>query len=71
MRTSTDDGVTWSAPKTISGQDRTARDGMLGVAPLDDAQGLIAVFESTEDGRFVVDSVRSSDDGKTWGDRQV
>ncbi|KAF2466612.1 uncharacterized protein BDR25DRAFT_317600 [Lindgomyces ingoldianus] len=31
---------------------------------------LIAVFETTDGGRFVVDSVTSPDDGATWGNRQ-
>ncbi|KAL1610138.1 hypothetical protein SLS60_001803 [Paraconiothyrium brasiliense] len=72
MRTSTDGGNTWSGPKTISGADINARDGMLGVAPIDNDGALIAVFETTEgeNGRFVVSSVTSNDDGKTWGNRQ-
>lgn len=70
MRTSTDGGQTWSAPKTISGADREARDGMIGVAPIDNDGALIAVFETTDGGRFVVDSVTSPDDGATWGNRQ-
>jgi len=69
MRTSTDGGCTWTEPSVISGQDRISRDGMLGVAVICDTQ-LIAVFESEQNGLFTIDSVRSPDDGKTWGDRR-
>ena len=71
VRTSTDGGQTWSAATTISGADVTSRDGMIGVAPIDNNGNLIAVFENTENGEgFSVDSVTSSDDGATWGNRQ-
>ena len=71
MRTSPDGGTTWSDPKTISGGDRTARDGMLGVAGTDDSGGLIAVFESSsQNGRFAIEAVFSPDDGRTWGGRR-
>ncbi|KAF2704071.1 glycoside hydrolase family 93 protein [Pleomassaria siparia CBS 279.74] len=70
MRTSGDGGQTWSGPKTISGAGLEARDGMLGIAPTDNNGALIAVFETTDGGRFVVDSVTSPDDGATWGNRQ-
>ncbi|KAI9878377.1 MAG: hypothetical protein M1830_001082 [Pleopsidium flavum] len=69
MRTSTDGGATWSAPKTISGQDITSRDGMVGVTSIQ-GTNLIAVFESEQDGIFNVDSITSQDDGMTWGNRQ-
>lgn len=65
MKTSTDGGATWSAAKTISGADTLSRDGMLGVAPIDNNGALIAVFENTETGIFTVDSVTSTDDGAT------
>ena len=77
MRTSTDEGVTWSSPTTISGAGITGRDGMLGVARLPDAGpgDLIAVFETGDtssggDGRFTINAVVSYDDGQTWGGRR-
>ena len=77
MRTSTDEGVTWSSPTTISGAGITGRDGMLGVARLPDADpgDLIAVFETGDtssggDGRFTINAVVSYDDGQTWGGRR-
>lgn len=70
-KTSTDGGATWSSFYGVSGSTVTARDGMPGVAPIDNNGNLIAVFETNENnGRFVVDSVTSSDDGKTWGNRR-
>lgn len=69
MRTSTDGGQTWSLATVISGLDRTARDGMLGVAPIQGNE-LIAVFESEQDGIFTIDSIRSLDDGNSWANRQ-
>lgn len=70
MRTSTDGGETWSEAKTISGENVTARDGMVGVSEIGDDGRLIAVFETTEDGNFAIDSVVSEDDGESWGDRR-
>jgi hypothetical protein len=69
MRTSHDGGKTWSTSQVISGNSLTSRDGMVGVATVSGSR-LIAVFESTENGRFSINSVTSSDDGKTWGDRK-
>ena len=69
-RVSTDGGATWGDEMTISGSDITARDGMLGVASVD-GSNLIAVFESRQNGLFQVDSITSSDDGNTWGNRQT
>lgn len=76
MRTSTDGGVTWSSPSTISGGGVTARDGMLGVAisPGGSSLDLIAVFESYDSSGtklFSIHAVSSSDDGATWGDRRL
>ncbi|RWA11335.1 hypothetical protein EKO27_g3787 [Xylaria grammica] len=68
MRQSTDGGLTWSSPITISGAGVTSRDGMIGVAKID-GNNLIAVFENTEIGRFSIDYVRSHDDGRSWGER--
>jgi hypothetical protein len=69
MRTSRDGGKTWSTSQIISGNSMISRDGMVGVATVSGSR-LIAVFESTENGRFSINSVTSSDDGKTWGDRK-
>ncbi|KAI1277639.1 glycoside hydrolase family 93 protein [Xylaria sp. FL0933] len=69
MRQSSDGGVTWSSPITISGSGVTSRDGMIGVANTDSNGNLMAVFENTESGFFSIDYVRSHDDGKSWGER--
>ena len=67
---STDGGADWGGQMTISGQDLTSRDGMTGVATIS-GSNLIAVFESEQGGYFQVDSITSSDDGNTWGNRQI
>ncbi|ORY08364.1 Sialidase [Clohesyomyces aquaticus] len=73
LRRSTDGGATWSSAQVISGTDVTARDGMLGVARLaPGSSSMLAAFESgntTGDNLFTVHTVRSDDDGKTWGSR--
>ncbi|GAP92957.1 putative glycoside hydrolase family 93 protein [Rosellinia necatrix] len=69
MKQSSDGGQTWSNPITVSGSGTTSRDGMIGVAKIDNNGNLMAVFENTEDGRFSIDSVRSHDDGRSWGER--
>ncbi|TGJ88419.1 hypothetical protein E0Z10_g361 [Xylaria hypoxylon] len=69
MRQSTDGGLTWSSPITISGAGLTSRDGMIGVAKIDGNGNLMAVFENTEIGRFSIDYVLSHDDGRSWGER--
>lgn len=69
MRTSTDGGSTWTSATTISGQNITSRDGMIGVATVSGSD-LIAVFESEQNSLFTVNSITSSDDGVTWGNRQ-
>ncbi|KAI0404676.1 glycoside hydrolase family 93 protein [Xylaria palmicola] len=69
MRQSTDGGRTWSGPITVSGTAPTSRDGMIGVAKIDNNGNLMAVFENTEAGRFSIDYVRSHDDGRSWGER--
>ena len=67
---STDGGADWGDAMTISGQDFTSRDGMTGVATIS-GSNLIAVFESKQGDTFQVDSITSSDDGNTWGNRQT
>ncbi|KAI1811661.1 glycoside hydrolase family 93 protein [Poronia punctata] len=69
MRQSSDGGKTWSAPIMISGEGRTSRDGMIGVAKIDNNGNLLAVFENTESGGFSIDYVISHDDGRSWGER--
>ncbi|KAI0430438.1 glycoside hydrolase family 93 protein [Xylaria sp. FL1042] len=69
MRQSSDGGLTWSSPITISGSGVTSRDGMIGVANIDGNGNLMAVFENTESGLFSIDYVLSHDDGKSWGQR--
>lgn len=50
----------------MSASGNKVRDGMPGVAEIDDER-LIAVFETNaHGGRFVVSSVTSDDDGVTW-----
>ncbi|KAF2791256.1 glycoside hydrolase family 93 protein [Melanomma pulvis-pyrius CBS 109.77] len=71
LRRSTDGGVTWTSAQTISGEDVTARDGMLGVARIAaDSPTKLAIFESGAPG-FTVHTVRSEDDGVTWGSRSL
>lgn len=69
MRTSTDGGATWSTATVISGAElHDARDGMVGVTETNDGH-LLAVFETGRNGRFTINSVRSTDGGITWGNR--
>ncbi|KAI1475160.1 glycoside hydrolase family 93 protein [Daldinia eschscholtzii] len=69
MKYSTDGGATWSHWIAVSGGDKNSRDGMVGVAPIDNNGNLIAVFENTETGVFSVNYVLSHDDGRSWGER--
>ncbi|KAH7096969.1 Sialidase [Auriculariales sp. MPI-PUGE-AT-0066] len=70
MRTSTDGGANWTSANIISGSDVTQRDGMIGVANYG-GDNLLAIFETTINGKFQVWSVTSGDDGKTWGNRRI
>ncbi|KAI0976269.1 glycoside hydrolase family 93 protein [Xylaria arbuscula] len=69
MRTSSNGGASWSSPITISGSNVISRDGMIGVANIDNNGNLIAVFENTEAGYFTIDYVLSHNDGDSWGQR--
>lgn len=72
LRRSTDGGLNWSTAQAISGQDVTARDGMLGVARTSsNSREKVAIFESGVNGHFTVHTVRSPDDGTTWNDRRL
>jgi hypothetical protein len=66
MRTSPDNGKSWSAPRTVA-QKRGSRDGMPGVVRIA-GQELLAVFEAQDLApfRFVIRAVRSPDLGRTW-----
>ena len=72
LRRSTNGGLNWSTAQTISGSDVTARDGMLGVARVAaNSAEKLAIFESGVNGLFTIHTVRSTDDGTTWGDRSL
>ncbi|CAN8097639.1 unnamed protein product [Discula destructiva] len=75
MRVSSDQGRTWSAPRTVTGGDeKKLRDGMTGIVATTDRgkPALVMVFETTRRGRtFTLEAVLSYDDGETWGHRQV
>lgn len=60
QRISHDDGQTWGEGVTISGGGILSRDGMLGVAPFEDGDALIAVFETDDTGPFSIKSVSST-----------
>lgn len=73
MKTSHDEGKTWSPPRTVTGQGEELRDGMTGIAATTDKgrPALVMVFETTRRGTFSVEAVVSYDDGENWGHRQV
>ncbi|KAJ7153116.1 glycoside hydrolase family 93 protein, partial [Mycena crocata] len=74
MRSSTNNGLNWSATTTVAGGSTTGRDGMPECTELTTSAGvrLLCVFETTEGTapRFTIKSVQSSDDGNTFGDRR-
>ncbi|KAJ7096028.1 neuraminidase, partial [Mycena crocata] len=75
MRTSTNNGVSWSAITTVTGSSTAGRDGMPECTQLTTPAGaarLLCVFETTEGTapHYNVKSVESSDDGRTFGDRR-
>ncbi|KAF7325041.1 Glycoside hydrolase family 93 protein [Mycena kentingensis (nom. inval.)] len=72
MKSSPDNGTTWSLPFTVAGGTTHGRDGMPGLAEytVDGVTYLLCVFETTEGtGTFTVKSVVSTDDGASWGGR--
>ncbi|KND86905.1 hypothetical protein TOPH_08448 [Tolypocladium ophioglossoides CBS 100239] len=69
MKISKDNGESWSSPMPVSGQDIRSRDGMTGVANVDDEGNVICVFESLRNNVFSIDYVLSDDDGFTWPSR--
>lgn len=67
IRETRDFGKTWSAERVFTGADTTARDGMLGVARVEEnSPTKVAIFESGVNGRFTVHTVRSTNDGASW-----
>ncbi|KAK7185680.1 hypothetical protein DPSP01_007446 [Paraphaeosphaeria sporulosa] len=67
IRATSDNGLTWSPERVFTGEDTNARDGMLGVARVaENSPTKVAIFESGTDGHFIVQTVRSTDDGATW-----
>lgn len=73
MRTSTDNGVSWSKAITVSGGTTIGRDGMPGCTSFPgNPSKVLCVFETTEGtgSLFTVKSVVSNNDGATWGERR-
>lgn len=67
VRNTTTNGLNWTPELTFTGQDTTARDGMLGVARIAaNSATKVAIFESGVNGHFDVWTVRSTTDGKSW-----
>lgn len=73
MRTSTDNGTSWSKEAiTVSGGTTIGRDGMPGCTSFPgNPSKVLCVFETTEGtgSLFTVKSVVSNNDGATWGER--
>ncbi|KAF7356962.1 Sialidase domain-containing protein [Mycena venus] len=74
LRTSTNNGATWSAATTVAGATTTGRDGMPSCADFTTSAGaarLICIFETTEGTapRFNVKSVVSTNDGASFSER--
>ena len=75
VRTSYDNGLSWTGEQVFTGQGTNARDGMLGVAPVADRSATkVAIFESGDINvsptHFTVWAVKTTDDGKTWGSKR-
>lgn len=66
MKSSRDGGKTWGEPTTVA-RKRGSRDGMPAVVRMKDGS-LLACFEASDTPpfRFVIRTVRSTDDGATW-----
>lgn len=74
MRSSTNDGATWSDATTVTGGTTTGRDGMPGCTSFPTTPSkVLCVFETTEGSAplFTVKSVVSNNDGITWGERSM
>jgi hypothetical protein len=72
MRSSTDNGKTWSDATTVAGGTTIGRDGMPGCTSFSGTPSkILCVFETTEGSGtlFTVKSVVSNDDGTEWGGR--
>jgi hypothetical protein len=73
MRTSTDNGASWSEVTTVSGGTTVGRDGMPGCTSFPgNPSKVLCVFETTEGtgSLFTVKSVVSNNDGIAWGERR-
>ncbi|KAJ6581102.1 glycoside hydrolase family 93 protein [Mycena capillaripes] len=73
MRSSTNNGLSWSAATTVAGGTTTGRDGMPGCTDFTSGgvARVLCVFETTEGTapKFTVKSVVSSNDGVSFGER--
>ncbi|KAJ7055692.1 glycoside hydrolase family 93 protein [Mycena amicta] len=74
MRSSTNNGLTWSAATTVAGATTTGRDGMPGCADFTTSSGsarVLCIFETTEGTAplFTVKSVVSTNDGVSFAER--
>ncbi|KAJ7132217.1 glycoside hydrolase family 93 protein [Mycena epipterygia] len=73
MRSSTDNGATWSAALTVAGGSTTGRDGMPSCTDFTTSAGsrLLCVFETTEGTAplFTIKSVVSTNDGVSFAER--
>jgi len=67
VRETTTSGKSWTPERVFTGSDTTARDGMIGVArTAANSASKVAIFESGVNGHFVVNTVISQQDGRTW-----
>ena len=72
MRSSTNNGASWSSATTVAGGTTTGRDGMPGCTSFQGSPSkVMCVFETTEGSAplYTVKSVVSNDDGAHWGER--